>query len=442
MQEQLKNAKVKPAANAADAGQVQVKSVSSTGNIKISLKSTPDEQDKTKKADATPASVEQLRVAKNKTAKVSPAKAVNASPAKALNAKISKPSAGMTPKSLASASAQSDAAFALDGKAGRSPSLKPLGLAAAALGVLALGLGVLQFAGGKSEAIAQGEVIAVQTAPVPAAVEALAVAASVEIAAGETNDPVLAVKAEIVPAPEPSLTNLEPVSAVVFEPRVTTSVPEATLGVETVAKDAVPEIVTPSVAPDKAAIVAPVAVVQESVEQTEASGDLMQEAISAAMSKLGSPAEVVSAPVEAAVAIPAAQAIAEVEEAAPAPAARVESEESAGPHVSTAQKLLLVSNLSSLPDDAKDRDVALVEKMTLGTLAALKSPKATASKVDAEPVYIFDLVVKALADGLSEDEIDAALNEAYAAGQVTVPSSLVLADGRVDSPTILALFAN
>ncbi len=376
MPKQLNDVDSDAAAKPVSTGGVQVKSVSATGNIKISLKPVPEAKSPNAKTELRSAQVKKQPV---DAGQEPPLRAAKPAAKKKSAAKVQKPQIAATSK-LASASAQGEANVP-NPVASRS-SLKPLGLTAAVLGTVALSLGVMQFAGGSD---AQDVAVA---APVTAA------------------------------------------------PAVQT------------------DVVTAQVDADKAAIVAPV---QASV--AGANGDVTAEAIAAAVAKLA-PSQTLAEPAPRDdtsnddVLEKAAFASASLFQASPkeiweqerAEADRIEPVAVApktvsAPHVSTAQKLALVSYLSALPDgpEAQEQASALTQKMTSGTLAALSKPKTEA--VEDEPIYIFDLVVNALAEGRTEAELDQLINETYAAGRVTVPSSLILADGRVDSQTILVLFA-
>lgn len=404
MPKQLQDIDTDAAAKPVSTGGVQVKSVSATGNIKISLKSTQQAQPtevqpelRAVKSTPQPAATAQVLKKESATRTARPAKNADAAmkPATKTGAKVQKSGAATSSK-LASASAQGGGNLS-ENTAPRS-SLKPLGVMAAVLGTVALTLGVMHFAGGTDTQVA---------------------------AAADASQPM---SVEVATAQETSVI-LAPVEA------------------------------------EKAAIVAPVQAAADG-----ASGDVTAEAIAAAVAKLA-PSQTAPQPVEVAQKPEALASVVEtldadaLEKAAFASASLfkadpeevrvLEREESdriepvvapktvSAPHVSTAEKLALVSYLSALPDgpEAQEQASALSQKMTSGTLAALSQPKSTTVQVEEEPVYIFDLVVEALAEGRSDAELDQILNESYAAGRVTVPSSLILADGRVDSKTILALFA-
>ncbi|WP_241479047.1 hypothetical protein [Leisingera sp. ANG-M1] len=90
---------------------------------------------------------------------------------------------------------------------------------------------------------------------------------------------------------------------------------------------------------------------------------------------------------------------------------------------------------------------ALVARITAGTLAALRSKQAepgaaaeAAPAVSAESTALFKMVMTAAAQGQSEAYIDQLVNGAYERQEITVPASLIGADGRVDTATLLALF--
>ncbi|WP_241482200.1 hypothetical protein [Leisingera sp. ANG-Vp] len=88
----------------------------------------------------------------------------------------------------------------------------------------------------------------------------------------------------------------------------------------------------------------------------------------------------------------------------------------------------------------------LVARITAGTLAALRSKQtlpeaaAEAPAAPAEGTALFKMVMTAAAQGQSEAYIDQLVNGAYERQEITVPASLIGADGRVDTATLLALF--
>lgn len=89
----------------------------------------------------------------------------------------------------------------------------------------------------------------------------------------------------------------------------------------------------------------------------------------------------------------------------------------------------------------------LMETMTANTLAALRgsgsTEAASAPTQPLEPVQttaLFELLTTAVAQGQSEDYIDQLVNGAHARQEITVPSSLIGANGRVDTATLLAVF--
>ncbi|MQQ09364.1 hypothetical protein GFB49_12930 [Epibacterium sp. SM1979] len=368
-------------------GTVKVKSVSAGGNIKIALKTPPDGQ---------PA----------------PAAATSGAPQKAKTA----PHPERPPHSLSSASAQGDVLFEPSTSSGRS-SLKPLGLAAAALGVLALGLGVLQFSGGRSEAVAQAQPetpaprpVATLSEPVPAPVE----------------QPVEITKVEPVSAPAPVVVESQPVVAA--------------------PKTVAARIVTPEVEPDKAAVVVPVqAAVEPAQQEAEAGDDAMAHAIAQAIAKLGAapkPQAVPPAPEVKELKFKAAslfqadpaQVAAFAKEAkstaAEAPVDPVETP------VQTRKEVLV---LPSSGPNAPSAD--LVARLTTGTLDALRAPATSAeTETRAAVSDIYRLVSDATTAGKSEAEIAEMLIAANSDGRITVPQGFILPDGQVDTHTILSLF--
>lgn len=421
MQKHLKSTDAKPVPASAEAGGVQVKSVSSTGNIKIALKSAPAAQTLKDAPKAKAGAAGETDLVKPSAATAGQAKSKvksetveRAKAAVKTDAKLTKPSKDVTPQSLASASAQSDAAFALGPKSSQGSSLKPLGLAAAALGVIALGLGVLQFAGGTSDAVAQAEAAedVVTADPSPVAVSRQSVA---------------------------TLEKIEPVVA---------SVDANNIGAATEASApetvAVADVV-PSVDPDKAAVVAPqsVSVSQTVLAQTDPV-DPMKRAIADAMATLGRPA---------------AKAVAPEGEAATKPAPATETTAQAQPDVTQrvpAQDDLVVAAAAPRPADAAPvtepvaeagHQADLMARMTAGTLQALRSasaqtgqPRPSEAETKAAVSDLYQLVSEATRTGKSEAQIAVLLSEAHKTGQITVPANFVLANGDVDTQTILSLF--
>lgn len=74
--------------------------------------------------------------------------------------------------------------------------------------------------------------------------------------------------------------------------------------------------------------------------------------------------------------------------------------------------------------------------LSAGTLSGIRS--VTGDAAAAPRTALQALVVDALAAGQSDDDIDALLNEAAAAGRISVPEILVTTDGRVDTAVLLA----
>lgn len=103
---------------------------------------------------------------------------------------------------------------------------------------------------------------------------------------------------------------------------------------------------------------------------------------------------------------------------------------------------------ADLADGAGKGEDALVARITAGTLAALRSKQgepgtaapAAAAADPAESTALFKMVMTAAAQGQSEAYIDQMVNGAYERQEITVPASLIRADGRVDTATLLALF--
>jgi nucleoid-associated protein YgaU len=84
---------------------------------------------------------------------------------------------------------------------------------------------------------------------------------------------------------------------------------------------------------------------------------------------------------------------------------------------------------AAAPDPLRD--------MTAGALSGIAA--VTGAEVSAAPrTALQALVVDALAAGQSDAYIDALLNEAALAGEITVPAILVTADGRVDTAVLLS----
>ncbi|UWQ78503.1 hypothetical protein K3725_14455 [Leisingera sp. S132] len=102
---------------------------------------------------------------------------------------------------------------------------------------------------------------------------------------------------------------------------------------------------------------------------------------------------------------------------------------------------------AGLDGSASSGEVALVARITEGTLAALRSKQAQpAAAVPETPVAaaegsaLYKMVATAAAQGQSAAYIDQLVNGAYERQEITVPASLIGAGGRVDTATLLALF--
>jgi|GEM_PF-4995833 len=95
--------------------------------------------------------------------------------------------------------------------------------------------------------------------------------------------------------------------------------------------------------------------------------------------------------------------------------------------------------------DDHDETNLLMRQITKGTLDALRSSTGVVERqaaVQLEPANTLQkLVNRALEQGQSNDYIDILLNDALEKGQVKVPAALINADGKVDTPSILAMFA-
>ncbi|OUD09855.1 hypothetical protein BVC71_08515 [Marivivens niveibacter] len=76
--------------------------------------------------------------------------------------------------------------------------------------------------------------------------------------------------------------------------------------------------------------------------------------------------------------------------------------------------------------------------MTAGALAGIRAITGQPAPQQAESNSLQSLVAKALQEGQNDAYIDALLNEAAQAGDVSVPAMLVTSDGRVDTSTLLA----
>lgn len=129
----------------------------------------------------------------------------------------------------------------------------------------------------------------------------------------------------------------------------------------------------------------------------------------------------------------------------------------AGPEPATAEQASLqaeavlpagAASAAGLAEGAGSGEDALVARITAGTLAALRSKQAesgttapaAAAAAPAEGTALFKMVMTAAAQGQSEAYIDQMVNGAYARQEITVPASLIGADGRVDTATLMALF--
>ncbi|WP_291737459.1 hypothetical protein [Leisingera sp. F5] len=102
---------------------------------------------------------------------------------------------------------------------------------------------------------------------------------------------------------------------------------------------------------------------------------------------------------------------------------------------------------AGLQKDGASGEDAMVARITAGTLAALRSRQANpeslnqaAAAAPAEGTALYKMVLTAAAQGQSEAYIDQLVNGAYERKEITLPASLIGADGRVDTATLLALF--
>jgi len=90
----------------------------------------------------------------------------------------------------------------------------------------------------------------------------------------------------------------------------------------------------------------------------------------------------------------------------------------------------------------------ILAKITSGTLAALRDGGSEVAQpaTTAEPqaavatTALYGMVLQAVQQGQSKAYIDRLLNEAYVERRIEVPLALILANGRVDTNTILAAF--
>ncbi|WP_323777810.1 hypothetical protein [Leisingera sp.] len=97
--------------------------------------------------------------------------------------------------------------------------------------------------------------------------------------------------------------------------------------------------------------------------------------------------------------------------------------------------------------DGAGGEDAMVARITAGTLAALRSKRVNpesrtqaAAAVPAAGTALYKLVLTAAVQGQSGAYIDQLVNAAYERKEITVPASLIGADGRVDTATLLVLF--
>lgn len=102
---------------------------------------------------------------------------------------------------------------------------------------------------------------------------------------------------------------------------------------------------------------------------------------------------------------------------------------------------------AGLREDGAGGEDAMVARITAGTLAALRSKQANpesltqaAAAAPAEGTALYKMVLTAAAQGQSGAYIDQLVNGAYERKEITVPASLIGADGRVDTATLLVLF--
>lgn len=92
----------------------------------------------------------------------------------------------------------------------------------------------------------------------------------------------------------------------------------------------------------------------------------------------------------------------------------------------------VLAGLGATTAKAPADDMQLMTATVLANLTA-----ATAPRPDA-PASLETLVVQAMRQGQSDAYLDALLNEAAGAGQISVPKSLVTSTGKVDTATLLA----
>ena len=79
-----------------------------------------------------------------------------------------------------------------------------------------------------------------------------------------------------------------------------------------------------------------------------------------------------------------------------------------------------------------------MRNMTASVLSGIRGATGQPAAAAPQQNDLQTLVAWALKEGQSDSYIDALLNEAASAGQITVPNMLVTSDGRVDTATLLA----
>lgn len=96
----------------------------------------------------------------------------------------------------------------------------------------------------------------------------------------------------------------------------------------------------------------------------------------------------------------------------------------------------ILSDLALIEGSGMDQETAELQAMSTAALSGLRALRG--NKTPAAEATLEALVAQALREGQNDGYIDALVNEAAGKGQISVPSALVTADGRVDTAVLLS----
>jgi LysM repeat protein len=96
----------------------------------------------------------------------------------------------------------------------------------------------------------------------------------------------------------------------------------------------------------------------------------------------------------------------------------------------------ILSDLALIEGSGMDPETAELQAMSTAALSGLRALRG--NKTPAAEATLEALVAQALREGQNDGYIDALVNEAAGKGQISVPSALVTADGRVDTAVLLS----